>query len=297
VVAVLRARLARPAAQRAGPESRVADPARLVEKAEPRPAPVRPVAAIPDGLRPAAERVREVVLHPVVKSVQEVSPPVAEHVPAVALRPAEKLELRPALARPVAATLGEPPPVVERVPEVVLPLVAERALEVLPPLAEAHVQEAARQQAVVRVRAVAPRPVVAAPGEPQREAVLRQAEAVLDEQLPAVVVAQDEQPVAAAQRAVQAWAEEQQPVVSQAARRPASLARRPGPIQHALPRRAAVAQNLRSQSRPWRPAARSQRTGSCQPEANGESFSFRLSFGEILRADSCEHDWRSVGPL
>jgi hypothetical protein len=271
VVAVLRARLARQAAQQAGPVSPVADPARLVAKAEPPPAPVRPVAATPDGLRPAVERVRKVVLHPVVKSVQEVlPPPVAEHAPAVALRPAEK----PALARPVAAMLDEPPPVVER------------ALEVLPPLAEAHVQEAARQQAVV-----------AAPGEPQREAVLRQAEAVLDEQLPAVVVAQDEQPVAAAQRAVQAWAEEQQPVVSQAVRRPASLARRPGPIQHALPRRAAVAQNLRSQSRPWRPAARSQRTGSCQPEANGESFSFRLSFGEILRADSCEHDWRSVGPL
>jgi hypothetical protein len=215
VVAPLRARLAQPVGQ-AGPESQAADPVPLVAKAELQPAPGQPVAAMPDEPLPAAERVREVVLHPAVKSVQEVLlPPVAEHAPEVALRPAGKPELRLALARPVAATLGEPPLVAERVPEGALPLVVERALEVLPPLAEAHVPAASRHQAVVRdarqqavavrVRAGAPRLEAAEP---------------------------DEQPPAVAQRAARAWAAERRPAVLQAAPRPASQARRPGPVQH-----------------------------------------------------------------
>ncbi len=238
VVAVLRARLARPAAQQVGPASRVADPARLVAKAELRPVPAQPVAALPGGPRPAAERVREVVLQPAVKSVQEVLPPrVAEHVPEVALRQAGKPELRLALAPPAAIPGGPrpaaervrevvlhpavksvqevlPPRVAEHVLEVALPLVVERAPEVLPPLAEAHAQEAARQQveardarqeAVVRVQAAVP---LQAAGEP------------------------DEQPRVVAQQAAQAWAEEQLLAVSQAAPPLASRARLPGPVQH-----------------------------------------------------------------
>jgi hypothetical protein len=231
VAAVLRACLAPRVAQRAGLELRVADPARLVEKVELQPASVRPVVAIPDGLRPAAERAREVVLHPAVRSVPEVLlPQAAERARAVAPWQAAKPEGRLAPERLEVATLDERRPVAERVPAVVLP------------------------QAAARVQAASPRQA-AKRDEQLREAAAQQAVAEPDER-PLAAVEPDEQPREAV-AAPLAWGEARQQVASQAEPRLASRAQRPVRVQHALPSRAAAVQLRRSQFRLWRPGSRS----------------------------------------
>ena len=281
-VAVLRARLAQPAAQQAGPESQAADFVRLAAKPALRLAPVRRVAVTPDEPPQVVECVREVV-------PQQVAKP----------------EARLALAQPVEAALDERLPVaVEHVPEVAPRLVAERVLAASPRQAVARAREVSLRQGAARVQAVSPRqeavrPAGVEPDERQQEAAAEQ-----DEPLPVVAARlaaaeQDEPlPVVAAPRTAQALAEVRQPVVLQAALRPASRAPRPGPVQHALARTLpAISPHRRSQSRPGLPEAKRQPTKSCQPEAGGESCSFRLSYGEILPADSCEQHWRSMGPL